>query len=502
MSIVDQAYQTIGVYDESTASRQQPEGSVAVQNYLVLKLAINKLGAAHEERGSLDFSGYDGENIRDDLASACNDVRSETALAAYAVDYISYDLDRLVSYYEAEVFIYYLHTAEELDAIVSTGTVSGLNDAISAALDEMSTGLVVMVNAPGASEAEVADYVTEAYFADPLSCVNRPVADVTMYTGGGLQRIYEISLDYGASSPTLSSRKDILEGDLRYIAEHGYTAVSVGEILDYCAGRGELPEKPILITFDDGQLSVLTYALPLLERYDMCAVAAVVGALNQIQLHILPALFHTAIKNHAAFTVDNAVFCTMEYDRWRDHTVWLYAAFHRKPAAQLLTFTQVRMPHHHTFRTVWLAVEKLGRIGIFLHDAAASVEIYDALNLRRNAREERIFHIIVNHAGKHGSVPAVRVACNNDFFRGDPVFFRMHTQKAYGISGIHNLCRKRCDTRMAIFHHSHCITTFCKLCQSRKLCIDVLLKPCGALYKYYTRTNHVRLVTSQWAQNL
>ena len=110
------------------------------------------------------------------------------------------------------------HTAEELDAIVSTGTVSGLNDAISAALDEMSTGLVVMVNASGASEAEVADYVTEAYFADPLSCVNRPVADVTMYTGGGLQRIYEISLDYGASSPTLSSRKDILEGDLEELA--------------------------------------------------------------------------------------------------------------------------------------------------------------------------------------------------------------------------------------------------------------------------------------------
>ena len=99
------------------------------------------------------------------------------------MDYISYDLDRLVSYYEAEVFIYYLHTAEELDAIVSTGTVSGLNDAISAALDEMSTGLVVMVNASGASEAEVADYVTEAYFADPwrTSPCTR-AADCSAYT--------------------------------------------------------------------------------------------------------------------------------------------------------------------------------------------------------------------------------------------------------------------------------------------------------------------------------
>lgn len=217
-SIFDQEYLTIENYAESTATPQQTEGSVAVENYLELKLAINKLVTAHEERGSLDFSDYDGENIRDDLAAACNDVRSETALAAYAVDYISYDLDRLVSYYEAEVFIYYLHTQDELEAIVSTGTVSGLYDAICTALEEMSTELVVMVGASGAGEAEVIDYVTEAYFADPLSCVNRPQAEVTMYTGGGLQRIYEINIDYGASSPTLKSRKEILTGDLEDLA--------------------------------------------------------------------------------------------------------------------------------------------------------------------------------------------------------------------------------------------------------------------------------------------
>ena len=32
-----------------------------------------------------------------------------------------------------------------------------------------------------------------------------------------------------------------------------------------------------MITFDDGQRSFAEYALPLLEKYDMCAVAAIVG---------------------------------------------------------------------------------------------------------------------------------------------------------------------------------------------------------------------------------
>lgn len=68
-----------------------------------------------------------------------------------------------------------------------------------------------------------------------------------------------------------------LEGDLRYLRERGYTVVSLRELVEYSRGTGTLPEKPVLITFDDGQLSVLEYALPLLEKYDMCAVAAVVG---------------------------------------------------------------------------------------------------------------------------------------------------------------------------------------------------------------------------------
>ena len=57
-----------------------------------------------------------------------------------------------------------------------------------------------------------------------------------------------------------------LEGDLQYLADNGYTAVTTADLIAYVDQGKALPEKPVMITFDDGQLSVLEYALPLLER--------------------------------------------------------------------------------------------------------------------------------------------------------------------------------------------------------------------------------------------
>jgi len=70
---------------------------------------------------------------------------------------------------------------------------------------------------------------------------------------------------------------EVLESDLRWLREHGYTAVGTDELRRHAHGSGTLPDKPIMITFDDGQESVAVYALPLLEKYGCRAVVAVVG---------------------------------------------------------------------------------------------------------------------------------------------------------------------------------------------------------------------------------
>lgn len=68
------------------------------------------------------------------------------------------------------------------------------------------------------------------------------------------------------------------EADLKYIRDEGYTTILPQELVAYYEEGTPLPQKPILLTFDDGFESVLVYALPLLKQYHMKAVVSIVGA--------------------------------------------------------------------------------------------------------------------------------------------------------------------------------------------------------------------------------
>ena len=72
-----------------------------------------------------------------------------------------------------------------------------------------------------------------------------------------------------------------LESDLLYLKDHGYTTIFVQDLIDYVYLGTELPDKPVILTFDDGYLNNLTYVLPLLEQYDCRATISVVGAYCQ-----------------------------------------------------------------------------------------------------------------------------------------------------------------------------------------------------------------------------
>lgn len=63
-----------------------------------------------------------------------------------------------------------------------------------------------------------------------------------------------------------------LEADLQTIRQSGYTTVVMADLIDYVDNGTPLPEKPIVLTFDDGYYNNVLYADPLLGRYGMKAV--------------------------------------------------------------------------------------------------------------------------------------------------------------------------------------------------------------------------------------
>jgi biofilm PGA synthesis lipoprotein PgaB len=60
-----------------------------------------------------------------------------------------------------------------------------------------------------------------------------------------------------------------------YLKTHGYHPVSVEDILQAHEGKKKLPEKPVLLTFDDGYVSYYDFVVPLLEKYGYPSMLAV-----------------------------------------------------------------------------------------------------------------------------------------------------------------------------------------------------------------------------------
>ena len=74
--------------------------------------------------------------------------------------------------------------------------------------------------------------------------------------------------DYAVSPETV-------ENDLKYLKDSGYTSVSVSDIADYVYYNKPLPEKPVVITADDGFYNNYSDLLPIIEKYDMKATVSV-----------------------------------------------------------------------------------------------------------------------------------------------------------------------------------------------------------------------------------
>ena len=74
---------------------------------------------------------------------------------------------------------------------------------------------------------------------------------------------------------------DLFESDLKYFKDNGYTAVTVNDLIDYVYKKKALPQKIVMLTFDDGYYNNYKYVFPLLKKYNTKAVISPIAKLSE-----------------------------------------------------------------------------------------------------------------------------------------------------------------------------------------------------------------------------
>ena len=71
--------------------------------------------------------------------------------------------------------------------------------------------------------------------------------------------------------------EDLFAQQIEYLKTHGYHFISAQDLFDAQKGKKVLPEKPVLLTFDDAYISYYDFVVPLLSSLGIPSVVAVVS---------------------------------------------------------------------------------------------------------------------------------------------------------------------------------------------------------------------------------
>ncbi|MGI5818898.1 MAG: polysaccharide deacetylase family protein [Armatimonadota bacterium] len=118
-------------------------------------------------------------------------------------------------------------------------------------------------------------------------CRDRPVSEVAVVEAEveaqaePLTERKVVTLCYHAMAEASGSTYELAIADFReqlqLLADEGFESVLPSQIADYLEGRGDLPERAVCITFDDGPASILTVSKPAMDAHGFVGAAFLIA---------------------------------------------------------------------------------------------------------------------------------------------------------------------------------------------------------------------------------
>lgn len=179
--------------------------ALTVDNYYGLKNAILSFVESGTEDGLIRSYSYDGD-IESDLEMAAYEVTRSNPVGAYAVDYMTHDCNKIVSYYEIRISITFRRTPEDIAAIVRVSSMDEAEEAIAEALSQYQSVLALRMSYT--NDLNTQQILEDACRADPLISMASPEVSTQVYPETGVQRIVELNFSYAESETVLTLKKE------------------------------------------------------------------------------------------------------------------------------------------------------------------------------------------------------------------------------------------------------------------------------------------------------
>jgi peptidoglycan/xylan/chitin deacetylase (PgdA/CDA1 family) len=124
------------------------------------------------------------------------------------------------------------------------------------------------------------------------ACSSGILLAVLLLTGCGRQQVIPIFLWHSVGEGQPGDKYDLtpeeFEGQLKALQDRGIQTVTLDQYFDHLDGKASLPEKAVVLSFDDGRKCQHSVVMPLLRKYGMVAetflVTSFLGESNETRV--------------------------------------------------------------------------------------------------------------------------------------------------------------------------------------------------------------------------
>lgn len=189
-------YTYITKHEETTELVASDTPYYVVHTYLGMNNALKSLISAAAETGTVRAVDYTG-SVEDDVARVCQSVTREYPLGAFAVEYISTSVNRILSYDEVKFRITYRRTPEEIGGVRIAMNLGDMYTMMENAVRTGRNSLTVQISSLNVSERTLSAFMEEHYRRHPELLCSYPRLSMEFYPAEeAVSKIVRINFNY------------------------------------------------------------------------------------------------------------------------------------------------------------------------------------------------------------------------------------------------------------------------------------------------------------------